>query len=140
MEAKKRIWVAVGVVENELGEIFIAKRAADQHQGDRWEFPGGKVEAGEDLLSALDRELWEEIGIRVHDCTPIMELQYDYPDKQVLLDIWRVSRFTGTPYGKEGQACQWVTIDKLDQLHFPDANAPIVAHLQGQQKARRGAQ
>ncbi len=52
------------------GDIFIAKRSADRHQGDRWEFPGGKVEAGEDLLTALDRELWEEIGIRVQDCAP----------------------------------------------------------------------
>ena len=65
MEQKKRIWVAVGVIENERGDIFIAKRSSDRHQGDRWEFPGGKVESGEDLLTALDRELWEEIGIRV---------------------------------------------------------------------------
>jgi len=56
MEQKKRIWVAVGVIENEQGDIFIAKRSSDRHQGDRWEFPGGKVEAGEDLLTALDRE------------------------------------------------------------------------------------
>ena len=64
MEQKKRIWVAVGVIENERGDIFIARRSSDRHQGDRWEFPGGKVESGEDLLTALDRELWEEIGIR----------------------------------------------------------------------------
>lgn len=47
MEQKKRIWVAVGVIENEQGDIFIAKRSSDRHQGDRWEFPGGKVEAGD---------------------------------------------------------------------------------------------
>ena len=71
MEQKKRIWVAVGVIENERGDIFIARRSSDRHQGGRWEFPGGKVESGEDLLTALDRELWEEIGIRVLDCAPL---------------------------------------------------------------------
>ncbi|MGL5030256.1 MAG: 8-oxo-dGTP diphosphatase MutT [Aeromonas sp.] len=130
MELKQRVWVAVGVIENQQGEIFIAKRSADQHQGDRWEFPGGKVEVGEDLHSALDRELWEEIGIRVLDCLPFLELQYDYPDKQVLLDVWRVTAFDGEPFGKEGQACAWVPIAALHHYQFPDANGPIVAQLQ----------
>ncbi|UBO74503.1 MULTISPECIES: 8-oxo-dGTP diphosphatase MutT [Aeromonas] len=131
MEQKKRIWVAVGVIENERGDIFIAKRSSDSHQGDRWEFPGGKVEAGEDLLAALDRELWEEIGIRVEDCAPFMELHHDYPEKQVLLDIWKVTQFSGEPFGKEGQECLWVPLAELDNYQFPDANGPIVARLQG---------
>lgn len=130
MEQKKRIWVAVGVIENERGDIFIAKRASSSHQGDRWEFPGGKVEAGEDLLAALDRELWEEIGIRVEDCAPFMELHHDYPEKQVLLDIWKVTRFLGEPFGKEGQECRWVPLAELHNYQFPDANGPIVARLQ----------
>ena len=130
MEQKKRIWVAVGVIENEQGDIFIAKRSSDRHQGDRWEFPGGKVEAGEDLLTALDRELWEEIGIRVLDCAPFMELHHDYPEKQVLLDIWEVTRFSGEPFGKEGQECLWVPLASLHEYQFPDANGPIVGRLQ----------
>ena len=96
----------------------------------KWEFPGGKVESGEDLLTALDRELWEEIGIRVQDCAPFMELHPDYPDKQVLLDIWKVTRFHGEPFGKEGQECRWVPLASLHEYHFPDANGPIVARLQ----------
>jgi 8-oxo-dGTP diphosphatase len=130
MEQKKRLWVAVGVIENERGDIFIAKRSSDRHQGDRWEFPGGKVESGEDLLTALDRELWEEIGIRVLDCAPFMELHHDYPEKQVLLDIWKVTRFSGVPFGKEGQECLWVPLASLHEYRFPDANGPIVARLQ----------
>ncbi|MGL5287578.1 8-oxo-dGTPase [Aeromonas sp. RU39B] len=129
-EQKKRIWVAVGVIENERGEILLAKRSADRHQGDRWEFPGGKVESGEDLLMALDRELWEEIGIRVLDCAPFMELCHDYPEKSVLLDIWKVTRFEGEPYGKEGQECRWVPLLRLHEYQFPDANSPIVQRLQ----------
>jgi len=88
------------------------------------------VESGEDLLTALDRELWEEIGIRVQDCAPFMELHHDYPDKQVLLDIWKVTRFLGEPFGKEGQECRWVPLAELHNYHFPDANGPIVARLQ----------
>ncbi|MBZ6065443.1 8-oxo-dGTP diphosphatase MutT [Aeromonas schubertii] len=130
MEEKKRVWVAVGVIENKRGDILLAKRSADRHQGDRWEFPGGKVESGEDLLTALDRELWEEIGIRVLDCIPFMELCHDYPEKSVLLDIWKVTRFEGEPYGREGQECCWVPLARLHEYHFPDANAPIVSRLQ----------
>ena len=89
------------------------------------------MESGEDLLTALDRELWEEIGIRVLDCAPFMELQHDYPEKQVLLDIWKVTRFSGEPFGKEGQECLWVPVAELHNYHFPDANGPIVARLQG---------
>lgn len=59
-----------------------------------------------------------------------MELHHDYPDKQVLLDIWKVTRFHGEPFGKEGQECRWVPLASLHEYRFPDANGPIVARLQ----------
>ncbi|MGL5948956.1 MAG: 8-oxo-dGTP diphosphatase MutT [Aeromonas sp.] len=136
----KRIWVAVGVIENDRGEVFIARRAPSQHQGERWEFPGGKVEAGEDLHQALDRELFEELGIRVLDSQPFLELSHDYADKKVLLDVWRVPRFSGEPYGKEGQLCRWVAIADLHQYPFPAANTPIVAELQAAIGQRRASE
>ncbi|MDX1824308.1 MAG: NUDIX domain-containing protein, partial [Thiohalomonadales bacterium] len=55
--------VAVGVVRNSQGQLLIAKRPAHVHQGDRWEFPGGKIESGETPQQALQRELHEEVGI-----------------------------------------------------------------------------
>ncbi|MGW8227561.1 MAG: NUDIX domain-containing protein, partial [Gammaproteobacteria bacterium] len=66
------VHVAVGVVQNPQGKILIAKRPAHVHQGELWEFPGGKVEAGESLPQALRRELHEEIGIDVNHARPLI--------------------------------------------------------------------
>ena len=122
---KKRIWVAVGVVENGAGEIFICRRLDGQHQAGKWEFPGGKVEAGETMPAALARELEEEIGIEVQQCEPLLQIEHDYPEKSVLLDVWRVTAFVGQPYGREGQPARWVDRQSLLEYDFPEANLPI---------------
>ena len=127
---KKSVLVAVGVIENADGEIFICRRGAGQHQANKWEFPGGKVEAGETVAQALARELAEEIGIRVTDCHSFMRIEHDYGDKQVILDIRKVTAFGGKPEGLEGQPSRWVPVDELHRYDFPAANAPIVAKLQ----------
>ncbi len=122
---KKRIWVAVGVVENGAGEIFICRRLDGQHQAGKWEFPGGKVEAGETMPAALARELAEEIGIEIQQCEPLLQIEHDYPEKSVLLDVWRVTAFVGQPYGREGQPACWVDRQSLADYDFPAANLPI---------------
>jgi 8-oxo-dGTP diphosphatase len=123
----KRIHVAAAVIRGEDGQILIAKRAADQHQGGLWEFPGGKVEAGESVQSALARELEEELGICPSIARPLIQVRHDYPDKQILLDVWEVAAFTGTPHGAEGQPLAWVSPRQLADYEFPAANQPIVA-------------
>ncbi len=128
-QEKKRLWVAVGVIENDRDQIFICQRAARQHQAGKWEFPGGKVEVGETLQQALKRELYEEIGIEVETCEPLLKIEHDYPDKAVLLDVWRVTAFSGTPYGKEGQPGQWVARPDLINYDFPEANYPITLRV-----------
>lgn len=127
--AKPLLHVAVGVIIRQQ-QVLLALRHASQHQGDKWEFPGGKLEQGEAVEVALKRELHEELAIEVTDCQPLMQLNYDYPERSVLLDIWLVTAFNGEPLGVEGQPLQWVDIAKLHQLTFPDANQPIVARLQ----------
>jgi len=124
--SSKVVHVAVGVIVNALGEILIAKRHATQHQGGLWEFPGGKVEAGEGVRAALKRELFEELGIHVRQCTPEIQIQHQYADKTVLLDVWRVTRFDGAATGKEGQPVVWVAPHKLNDFAFPEANKPII--------------
>lgn len=126
---KQLVWVAVGVIENGQGEIFICQRTGGKHQAGKWEFPGGKVEEGESVAEALDRELDEEIGIRIEACEPLLKIAHDYGDKAVLLDVWRVTRFRGTPYGKEGQPALWIPCEQLVDYDFPVANRPIVEHL-----------
>ncbi|MFI8744928.1 Nudix family hydrolase [Pseudomonas sp. NPDC077186] len=123
----KRIHVAAAVIRGADGRILIAKRPPDKHQGGLWEFPGGKVEDGEAVERALARELEEELGIRPTALRPLIQVRHDYPDKQVLLDVWEVSAFAGEPHGAEGQPLAWVGERQLLEYEFPAANAPIVA-------------
>jgi 8-oxo-dGTP diphosphatase len=126
---KKHIHVAAGVILNGEGEVLLALRPKDKHKGGLWEFPGGKVESGESAREALARELLEEINLVVDAAAPFLIIDHDYGDKQVTLDVWTVSRFSGTPHGSEGQEIAWVKIADLDRYQFPEANTGIVTEL-----------
>ncbi len=123
----KRVHVAAAVIRRADGCILLARRPEHLHQGGLWEFPGGKVEAGETVLAALARELHEELGIRVGRARPLLKVSHDYPDKQVLLDVWEVTQFSGEPHGAEGQPLVWVSPRQLPEYDFPAANQPIIA-------------
>ena len=125
-DSKKCVHVAVGVVINAERQILIALRPAHVHQGGLWEFPGGKVEQGETVEQALRRELKEELAIEARAFKPLLDLQHDYVDKSVRLDVWWVEGFEGQPVGQEGQAVRWVHSDQLAQYQFPEANQAIV--------------
>jgi 8-oxo-dGTP diphosphatase len=116
--------VAAGVILRDR-QVLIARR----HQGGLWEFPGGKLEEGESVPQALTRELKEEIGITVETAEPLLQISHDYSDKQVLLDFWTVSAFSGEPEGREGQSLQWCDLDRLREREFPAANVPVVDRL-----------
>lgn len=118
--------VAVGVVRNPQGDILISQRHADAHQGGLWEFPGGKVEANESVLTALRREFQEEVGIEIGQARPLIKIRHRYPDRDVLLDVWQTTDFTGTAQGLEGQAVQWIAPERLGDFEFPAANLPII--------------
>ena len=124
------VHVAAGVVVDAAGRVLIARRPVGTHQGNLWEFPGGKLEDTEDVEAALKRELYEEIGITVQASHPLIRIHYTYPDKQVLLDVWKVTAFTGIAQGKEGQPVQWVRPDELNQYDFPAANMSIITAAQ----------
>jgi len=100
------------------------------HQGGLWEFPGGKLEQGESPGQALERELLEELGINVGTARRLIQVRHDYPDKSVLLDVWRVDDYAGIPEGREGQPLEWVALDDLGEFTFPAANIPIIHALQ----------
>lgn len=126
----KELHVAVGVIEGADGRILIAHRNGSQHQGNKWEFPGGKVEAGETVTTALARELDEELGIEVLTAESLISIHYNYPDRAVWLDVWKVTEFVGEPQGREGQPVLWVEPALLGDYTFPAANAPIVLAAQ----------
>lgn len=123
------VHVAVGVLLNEDDEVLVALRSAELHQGGLWEFPGGKVEPGESVESALAREFEEELGINISACSPMTQIRHDYVDKSVLLDVWRVREFEGSPEGREGQPIEWRAISDLKAKDFPQANERIIRVL-----------
>lgn len=122
--------VVAGIIFNEAGtQVLLALRKPGQHQGDRWEFPGGKLESGEAEQAGLARELREEIGITVTDCRTRSIIEHSYDDKHVRLHFWDVYGFEGTPEGLEGQRLQWVALTALGEFEFPEANQTIVDEL-----------
>lgn len=127
---KKTVHVMVGVIWGQDQQILLAKRPEHLHQGGLWEFPGGKLEAGEEALTGLSRELQEELAIDVLEASPLMEVKHDYGDKQVFLDIWQVTQFKGDAVGAEGQLLRWVPLSELNQYEFPAANVAIIERLQ----------
>ena len=123
------VHVAVGIVADASGAILIARRPDHAHQGGRWEFPGGKVEADETVATALQRELQEELGITVQAAEPWLQVRHAYPDKTVLLDVWRVTAWQGEPHGREGQPLRWALPAELTDFAFPAADELIIARL-----------
>ena len=123
------VHVAVGIVADAAGAILITRRPDYAHQGGRWEFPGGKVEMDETAATALQRELHEELGIVVQAAEPWLQIRHAYPEKTVLLDVWRVTAWRGEPHGREGQPLRWASPAELTDFTFPAADEPILARL-----------
>ena len=126
---RPEITVAAGVLEAEDGRVLIARRADSKHAGGFWEFPGGKVAAGETARAALDRELAEELGIEVVEAAPLIGYRHSYPERDVVLRVFRVLRYTGEPEGREGQPLRWVATEKLLESGLLPADEPIVEAL-----------
>lgn len=123
------IHVAVGVVCDQANRVLISRRAANVHQANLWEFPGGKLEPGESPEQALARELEEELGIQIQSSRPFIKINHDYGDKRVCLDVHVIECFNGAPEGKEGQPVKWISVKELRPEDFPAANYPIIQAL-----------
>ncbi len=132
IEAEERplVHVAVAVISNAQREVLLTLRHPNSHQGGLWEFPGGKWEAGESLAAALRREILEELGVEVRRHEAMIQVEHDYGDKQVCLDVHHVTQYTGDPEPREGQPMRWVPISELHKYAFPEANQPIVKQVQ----------
>ena len=126
---KPTIRVAAAVLHDAEGRILVGQRPAGKTLAGLWEFPGGKLEPGEAAEAALRRELCEELGIRVQSCRPLMQLQYEYPERYVELLVWTVEHFDGEARGLEGQALRWVSVQELRTLAVLPADLPIIEYL-----------
>jgi len=124
------IKVAAGALIDSQGQVLIARRHDDAHQGGLWEFPGGKCEVGESTEAALKRELNEELGIEVTGHRPLIRVTHHYNDLSVLLDVHRVDTWDGEVHAREDQPLAWVPPGKLGDYPMPAADVPIVHALQ----------
>jgi 8-oxo-dGTP diphosphatase len=123
------IHVVAGALFDASGRVLIAQRPAGKHMAGGWEFPGGKLDPGEEPLAGLKRELHEELGIEVHAAEPLIAYEHQYPERRVLLDLWVVTSYTGEPQALDAPALQWVALDALDQVGLLEADVPMIAAL-----------
>ena len=131
-----KVDVAVGVVRDKAGRILISRRKDDAHQGGLWEFPGGKLEQSENDEQALNRELFEELNIKTINSSPLIKINFSYPELNVQLHVREVHGFNGEAVGREGQRLKWVALHELSGYEFPAANKPILTAIKlGQQYA-----
>ncbi len=121
--------MVAGVIYDQHGRLLLSQRPAGKHLAGTWEFPGGKLEAGESRESGLARELAEELGIQVLASEPLLSLTHQYADRSVRLWLRAVSAYQGQPVGREGQALDWIEPAQAHQLAMPAADRPMLKAL-----------
>jgi len=130
MSGKKIVDVVAAVILQPDGRFLLARRPDGKPYAGYWEFPGGKVEAGESLFQALARELHEELGIEVEHAYPWLVRHFDYEHASVKLHFFRVVAWGGEPHGKESQLLAWQTPGSVDVAPLLPANGPILSALE----------
>lgn len=121
---------AVALVDND-GRVLLAQRPEGKSMAGLWEFPGGKVEAGETPEVALIRELQEELGIDTWaSClAPLTFASHTYENFHLLMPLYACRRWNGTPQSREGQALKWVRANELRNYPMPPADIPLIPIL-----------
>jgi 8-oxo-dGTP diphosphatase len=108
--------VAVGVLRTHTGSVLLGQRPEGKPYAGYWEFPGGKIEAGETVFEALYRELLEEIDVRILNAEEFMVVEHNYPHAYVRLHVCLVTQWQGDPRGLENQSLAW-----LDSINTEDS-------------------
>lgn len=121
--------VAAAVIMRPDGRFLLTSRPAGKPYAGYWEFPGGKIEAGESVLQAMDRELQEELGIQVRRAYPWVTRVFTYTHATVRLRFYRVVEWQGEPFGRENQALSWQIADSVSVAPLLPANLPVMRGL-----------
>lgn len=119
--------VAAALIDGDR-QVFVQQRAAEKQHGGLWEFPGGKVEPGEAPEAALARELHEELGITVATdaLRPLSFATVSSVDRHLVLLLYCVRDWTGSPRAIDAAAARWVAADSLHRLAMPPADLPLI--------------
>ncbi|HKP78346.1 MAG TPA: 8-oxo-dGTP diphosphatase MutT [Phenylobacterium sp.] len=128
---KRMLLVAAAALVDVDGRVLICQRPEGKQLAGLWEFPGGKVEAGETPEACLIRELEEELGIRVsHAClAPFVFASHEYESFHLLMPLYLVRRWEGVVVNREHKAVAWVRPIDMDTYPMPPADGPLVAWL-----------
>lgn len=139
MPPVETILVAAGVLFSE-GKVLVTQRKAGTHLAGAWEFPGGKVEAGEDPREALERELREEIGVEA-DAGEILDVTFHrYPERAVLLLFFETTLREASPEPRplDIAALRWASSEELDEGDFPPADLSVLRKVKAVLRAHGG--
>lgn len=127
----KIVLVAACALVDVDGRVLLAQRPEGKSMAGLWEFPGGKVEAGERPEETLIRELHEELGIEVNEAclAPLTFASHTYQDFHLLMPLYICRRWDGFPQGRENQALKWVRAIRLRDYPMPAADEPLIPHI-----------
>jgi 8-oxo-dGTP diphosphatase len=130
--SKPRLLVSAAALIDADGRVLLAQRPEGKSMAGLWEFPGGKIEAGETPEDALIRELEEELAIStVTSClAPLAFASHDYPDNHLILLLYACRRWQGEPVHQEGGSIAWVRAPRLRDYPMPPADLPLISMLQ----------
>jgi 8-oxo-dGTP diphosphatase len=129
--ARELVLVAACALIDADGRVLLAQRPAGKAMAGLWEFPGGKVEAGERPEETLIRELNEELGITVKEAclAPLTFASHAYSDFHLLMPLYVCRRWDGMAMPRERQVLAWVRPNRLRDYPMPPADEPLIAHL-----------
>jgi 8-oxo-dGTP diphosphatase len=125
------IEVAAGLIRDAAGRYLITQRRRGSHLAGLWEFPGGKLEAGETAAAGLRRELSEELSAIFTVGELVETVSWEYPDRTVTLHFFDCRLESGTIAPRESQAMQWVEPARLVDYDFPPADRELIRRLSG---------
>jgi len=128
---KPRFQVTAGVICRK-GKVLIARRPKGSHLEGYWEFPGGKQERGETLEKCLEREIEEELGLRVRADRYLLTVHHDYGTRHIVLHFFFCSLLEGEPKAIEGQEIRWVDSVDLKKYPFPPPDKKVIEILSNQ--------
>lgn len=122
--------VVCAVIRDASGRLLVCQRPAGKALAGKWEFPGGKVETGEEPVDALKREIAEELGCEISVGEQLEAVMHHYPEFSISLTAFLCTMVSGDVHPLEHAEVRWVTLEKCPQLDWAEADIPIWTSLQ----------